>query len=1235
MDNFKKFRRRLIAFVFAVATSASFIPQSAFAAEDETAPAVETEVDESTDVDTDGEEDIVRESVYEGDGYRATFQLDGIWDGGFCANVTIENTGEEAIEDWIIGFDYPGEISGFWNADFLSTEAGNYIAKNNEWNQDIPVGGSITFSIIGGEDFVDFPTEYHMMSRMSRRDTEEYEVSYEVTQSWESAFNANVTITNNSETDIEDWMLEFDFNADIINIWNGEILSGDDGHYVIKNSGYNSVIPAGESITFGVNAAYAEEACEPENYQLYSFGMSDDETDETDMQTVMNAYSKLKIGFAEGNDANSVTSDITLCTELEGATITWISTDPDVISDTGAVTRSDETKNVSLKAVIQCNDYSMEADFTVRVIKNTYEDYDTDFLYDMDSLELLYIYNDDPDDLEIYLSDDGYIADLNGRFSQIVVESPDEALLSLYEVKSLMGCDDPKTQLEWEKTSFDSCGYSYKFHQVIDGIPVYGQNIVVSTDTEGNTTALHSKFIPQLSVDTADIISEADAQTVIEDAGYSFVSSDGLVIYTKDGIKPAYNINCLMDGKYYNLLVDAHTGDILLENLRSVSEVISASGNDEFGVNQTFSANKFSIFHTTFYTIDDPVRNLHYHDLAGSHDHSIWPGDPIVKFSNTWTTGEVSAIVSANHVYDYYLETLHRNGFDNENGEFHVSINLGENNSYSSGAGNNIVFGQRGGSYTTAAQAGIDTVGHEFTHSVVADETDLNLNYNDAPGAINEGYADIFGYFAEGDNDPDWNHGEDNHAAPIRVMSNPNLRHMPTGVNDTTYFYDFNVAGNTFDHGGVHTNNSVISYPCYLMWANGISDKDRLAALWYKSLLYGYDSDAEFDDVRVNVLRAAKAMRMSGEEIQIIKDAFDTAGITGPTATTVTGTNVLFGKVVEADLDTIAGNNTPLAGSLVTLNRSGSSSILSIPTAFSLSDTDGTFKFYDLRPGTYTLTVSHAGYISTSLTMSLVSARMTNYCDTIELIPTSYEGVGTASGTIKDSVTGSGVSGMTLRVRSGMNNKTGTILTTLTTGTNGNYTLSQDAGHYCIEVIDQRTLASGEKRYLKTYFNVKILGGKTIANQNATVSHTLDSNQLRIVLEWGRTPYDLDSHLIGPKSDGTTFHIYFGYKQYWEDTTEIADLDLDDTNSYGPETTTLYNPISGDYSFYVYNFSGSPSITSSGATVKVFTGNSNEPAYTFSVPLTGNGGYWNVFTYNSRTRRVTPVNTVSTSPVTP
>ena len=1223
MNDYKTLKKRVFAFILSLTVTAGLLTPTAFAAESETI------LDETLSED---HEDGMKESVYESDGYCVTFRVDSEWEDGFCANVEITNTSDETIEDWCMFLDYPGEITDIWNAYFLSCEAGNYIVKNNEWNQDIPAGESVSFGIICNQKFSGFPTDYRMMSKMSIRSADEYDISYDVISSWNNAFIANVTIKNISENAIEDWLLDFNYNATITNIWNGEILSGDDGHYIIKNSGYNSIIPASDAVTFGICVSGNENILEPDNIELYSYSLMDETNDDSDMQTVMNAYSKLKIGFAENNDENSVTSDLKLCTEFEGASITWTSTDPDVISDNGEVTRSSETKNVTLKAVIQCGEYSVESDFNLRVIKNTYDNFDTDHLYDMDSLEMLYIYNDDPDDLEIYLNDDGYIDDLNGRFSEIVVESPDEAILSLYEVKSLLGLDDPKTQLVWEKTSYDSYGYSYKFRQVAEGIPVYGKTIVVSTDTEGNTTSLHNGLIPQLSVDTDNIITEADAQSYAENAGYCYVSLEGLVIYTSDETHPAYNINCSKEGLAYNVLVDAYTGDILLENLRSIGEVISGSGTDEFGVNQTFNVNKktFGLLgsNLTMYSLFDNTRKIEYHDLKGSSNQADWPGDVISKTTNTWTTGEVSAIVSMNHVYDYYSNTLNRKGYDGHNGSFDMSINSGENNSFS--LGNNIVFGQAGGSYTTAAQAGMDTVGHEFTHSVVGYETDLDDNYNNASGAINEAYADIFGYFAEGDVDPDWQHGEDNHASPIRVLSDPNSKSMPTSVGGK-YYYDFTDPTKTSDNGGVHTNNSVISYPCYLMWANGISDKERLATLWYKSILYGYDSTAEFDNVRLNVLRAAKAMRMSGEEIEIIKDAFNTAGITGPTATTVTGTNVLFGKVVKADLDNIAGNNDPLSLAVVTLTRNGTTSSSTPSIAFSASD--GTFKFYDLRPGTYTLKVAHSGYLDTTLTISLVSARMTNYCDTIEMIPDSYEGTGTASGTIKDSVSGAGVNNMTLKVRSGMNNKTGTVLDTITTNNGGIYSFTHETGHYCIEVTDLRTLSSGEKKYLKTYFNIKILGSKTIANQNATISHTLNSNQLRIVLEWGETPYDLDSHLVGPTSSGSTFHVYYRNFSYAESGTRVADLDLDARKSYGPETTTLYNPVTGDYKFYVHNYSGSPDIKSSGATVKVFTGNNNEPAYTFSVPLTGNGQYWNVFTYNSKTRRITPVNTVSSSPV--
>ena len=67
---------------------------------------------------------------------------------------------------------------------------------------------------------------------------------------------------------------------------------------------------------------------------------------------------------------------------------------------------------------------------------------------------------------------------------------------------------------------------------------------------------------------------------------------------------------------------------------------------------------------------------------------------------------------------------------------------------------------------------------------------------------------------------------------------------------------------------------------------------------------------------------------------------------------------------------------------------------------------------------------------------------------------------------------------------------------------------------------------------------------------------------------------DLDSHLVGPKKDGNgSFHIAYYDKTYSEGDTKYADLDLDDTSSYGPETTTVYNMNeTGTYSFYVHDF---------------------------------------------------------------
>lgn len=126
------------------------------------------------------------------------------------------------------------------------------------------------------------------------------------------------------------------------------------------------------------------------------------------------------------------------------------------------------------------------------------------------------------------------------------------------------------------------------------------------------------------------------------------------------------------------------------------------------------------------------------------------------------------------------------------------------------------------------------------------------------------------------------------------------------------------------------------------------------------------------------------------------------------------------------------------------------------------------------------------------------------------------------------------------------------------------------------------------------------------------LSRELESTQYRAVLTWGAEPSDLDSHLIGVDSDHD-YHVYYGRKQAYDANWEeiIAELDVDDVTSYGPETTTFDVTSTGDYTFFIHNYSGSPSLAASGANVALYQGN-NKIA-DFDVPAGGEELYWNVF----------------------
>lgn len=268
--------------------------------------------DDNTATEEDaGWDGVTTESVYEGENFKVTFALSGYWNGGYNANVKVENTGKTVIENWTMEVDYAGAISNIWNAVIDSNENGKYIIKNAGWNQDIAVGGSAEFGISGQEDFPGFPKKYTLLGNIVCAEDEDYSITYHLDSDWGDGFTGTISITNNTASAIEDWYLEFDFKRNITNIWNGVTESHKGNHYVIKNAGYNANIDAGQTISFGFSGDKGTSADEPMNYELSSHALSGKKNPkyvDTDGDGLTD-YDDVKLGFSpllKDTDGNGI-----------------------------------------------------------------------------------------------------------------------------------------------------------------------------------------------------------------------------------------------------------------------------------------------------------------------------------------------------------------------------------------------------------------------------------------------------------------------------------------------------------------------------------------------------------------------------------------------------------------------------------------------------------------------------------------------------------------------------------------------------------------------------------------------------------------------------------------------------------------------------------------------------------------------------------------------------------------
>ncbi len=212
------------------------------------------------------------ENIYETEDYRVTFSVTGHWNGGYNANVRLENIGNATIENWVLGFSFQGDITNIWNGVISEHEDAEYVIKNAGWNQDIEAGKNIEFGISGSGDFPGFPNNYLLLGEIGNIPTDDYTIEYRLNSDWGIGFTREISITNNTDAPIEDWILEFDFDRTITSIWNGVIETHEDSHYNIKNAGYNAILTAGQTIAIGFTGTDGTAADKPANYDLYSYG---------------------------------------------------------------------------------------------------------------------------------------------------------------------------------------------------------------------------------------------------------------------------------------------------------------------------------------------------------------------------------------------------------------------------------------------------------------------------------------------------------------------------------------------------------------------------------------------------------------------------------------------------------------------------------------------------------------------------------------------------------------------------------------------------------------------------------------------------------------------------------------------------------------------------------------------------------------------------------------------------
>ena len=305
------------------------------------------------------------------------------------------------------------------------------------------------------------------------------------------------------------------------------------------------------------------------------------------------------------------------------------------------------------------------------------------------------------------------------------------------------------------------------------------------------------------------------------------------------------------------------------------------------------------------------------------------------------------------------------------------------------------------------------------------------------------------------------------------------------------------------------------------------------------------------------------------------------------------------GLTVQGSL--VNSNGLPVAGANVAL-IDGENIVGTAET-----DEEGAFELIEIDKGDYQLQITRSRYqdVTQSITVE----------EDLQDLKFTITGSATISGSIVNSQTGGDLNNAIVEFFEGntvQEADTSSAVLRDTTDENGSYEFTQapTGGYVCI--------ISADDFIPRIVENIEVEEGDNSLDQSTVVEEVADG-ALRIVLTWGEDPSDLDTHFTGPVEDNSSerFHLYY----VEQNPISSVSLDVDDTSSFGPETTTLTEQLDGLYRYSVHNFSeqstaGAGEIESSPARVEVFDSSGLVESFTPPQATATSGNVWRVFEMN-------------------